>query len=180
MGSISPRNSYRPLGDIAGADLDPDRNSLLDPIPVFHTAAKIARIDLDVDRCRRVAKLSQRGRGSFGRFEHRGAGFLFRRYGDDHRCAGAIRGGKNEPIVVAMGHDERADQPGAHSPAGRPRIFELAVARLKLNPARLREILPEEMRGSGLDGLSILDHRLDAKRLHRSGKALAFRLLAGE
>ena len=86
---------------------------------------------------------------------------------------------QHEPVVVAMRHDERADHPRGHSPARRPRVFELALARLKLNPARLREVLPEEMRGARLDGFSILDHRLDAKRLHRAGKALAFGLLAG-
>ena len=95
-------------------------------------------------------------------------------------CAGEMRGGSIETIVVPMRHDERADHPRAHSPAGRPRIFELAVARLKLDPGCLRKVLPEEMRGACLDGFSILDHRLDAKRAHRPGKALTFRLLAGD
>jgi hypothetical protein len=36
------------------------------------------------------------------------------------------------------------------------------------------------MRSAGLNGLSILHHRLDAKRLHCAGKSFALRLLAGE
>ena len=49
-----------------------------------------------------------------------------------------------------------------------------------LDAARLGEVLPEEVRGAGLDRLAILHHRLDAERLHRAREALAFALLAGE
>ena len=51
---------------------------------------------------------------------------------------------------------------------------------LELNARRLRKILPKKMRGAGLDGLSILSHRFDAKRLEGARKALAFGLLAAD
>ena len=87
---------------------------------------------------------------------------------------------ENEPIIVGVRHDDRADEARAHAPARRPAKLLRARARLKLDPARARKILAEKMRGAGLDRLPVLDHRFDAERLHRAGKAFALGFLAAE
>ena len=52
----------------------------------------------------------------------------------------------------------------------------LPVARLELDPARARKILPEEMRRAGLDRLAVLHHRFDAERLHRARESVRSRI----
>ena len=80
---------------------------------------------------------------------------------------------EDESIVIRMRHDHCADEPCAYAPACRPTELLPAVARLELNAARAREVLPKKMRRSGLDRFAILHHCFDAERLHRAGKALA-------
>src|SRR5205807_9656144 len=86
----------------------------------------------------------------------------------------------DESVIVAMHHDEGADEPGGHPPTGRPPELLCAGARLILDPARARKILPEEMRGPALDRLSVLRHRFDAERLDGAGEAFALGFLAAE
>ena len=81
-------------------------------------------------------------------------------------------------VVVRVRHDDGADEACAHAPARRPRKLLGAVARGELDAARPGKILPEKMRGAGLDGLAILHHRLDAERPHRAGKTLGLRFFA--
>src|SRR5205807_3719323 len=86
----------------------------------------------------------------------------------------------DESVIVAMHHDEGADEPGGHPPTGRPPELLCAGARLILDPARARKILPEKMRGATLDRLSVLRHRFDAERLDGAGKTFALGFLAAE
>jgi len=79
-----------------------------------------------------------------------------------------------------MRHEHSADETRADAPARSPRELLGVLPREKLDAARLGEILPEEVRRAGLDGLAILHHRLDAEGLYRAGKALAFAFFARE
>src|SRR5262249_37511473 len=79
-----------------------------------------------------------------------------------------------------MHHDHHPDHASAHAPACRPAKLLFAVAGLELNSTGAGKILPEEMRGPGLDSFAILDHGFEAKCLNRAGKAFAFRFLADE
>ena len=47
---------------------------------------------------------------------------------------------------------------------------------LELDVERLGEVLAQEMARARLQGLAVLHHRLDAQRVHRSGKLLALAL----
>ena len=87
---------------------------------------------------------------------------------------------QDEPVIVGMRHDDGADQARAHAPARRPPKLLRACARLKLNPARPRKILAEEMRGTRLNRFAILDHRFNAERLDRAREAFALRFLTAE
>src|SRR5437762_13918774 len=79
---------------------------------------------------------------------------------------------QHQALVVAVRHDEAADEPRGRAPAGRPRMIELALLVLKLDVERLREILPEEMARARLQRLAVLHHRLDTQRMNRPGKLL--------
>ena len=112
-----------------------------------------------------VAKLG----GQFvGGFQNRRARFFLWRDRENDNVRRRDPRRQDQAVVVGVRHDQRADQARAHAPARRPAKFLLAVARLKLNSARARKVLPEEMRRAGLDRFSILHHRFDAKCLHRA------------
>ena len=97
VGSVSPRNGCRPFGEIAGTDFDSDWNSLFDPLPVFHTAAKIASIDLDDHSVFSVAKFAQEAAilstasSTAARVSSFGVIAMIT------ACAGEIRGGSMSP-----------------------------------------------------------------------------------
>ena len=46
---------------------------------------------------------------------------------DDDEMGGRDAGRQDEAVVIAMGHDEAADQARRHSPRGRPSKFSLAA-----------------------------------------------------
>ena len=86
----------------------------------------------------------------------------------------------DESIVVRVHHDESSDESRAHAPTGRPGVLELTLAGLELNAGGFGEILTKEVRGSRLDGLAVLHHRLDTIGALGTWEALAFALLAAE
>ena len=94
--------------------------------------------------------------------------------------AGSQFRGEDESVIVAVRHDEGSHEPRRNAPRRRPGVDFLAVLILELDLLGLREVLPQEMRRSRLQGLPILHHRFDCERRHRSGEAFAFRLLASD
>src|SRR6185312_7535811 len=85
-----------------------------------------------------------------------------------------------ETIVVAMRHDDPADEARGYAPARRVREREIAALGLKADVLRAREIGAEVMSSAGLQCLAVLHHRLDRKRVLRPREALVRRLLAGD
>src|SRR5262249_38886592 len=77
---------------------------------------------------------------------------LFRALADHHD--GDVGGGQprrdNQPAVVRVGHDQRADQPRRYPPGGLPDVGLLTVATLESGVERLGEILAEVVRSPGL------------------------------
>ena len=95
-----------------------------------------------------------------------------------------MRGGDarrdDQAVIVRMHHDQGAYEAGAHAPAGGPGVLELSATALEFDASGLGKILTEEMRGSGLNGFAVLNHRLDAISAKRAGEAFALAFLAGE
>ena len=111
MGFVAAGDRGRSLRKIAGANLNADWDTLFDPLPILHAAAQVALVDLDVDRVTVITDFSQRGGDLVGRFKHGGAGFFLWCNGNDYGVSRGDTRRQSESVVVAMGHDERADQP---------------------------------------------------------------------
>ncbi len=166
-----------PLLQIARADFDPHGDPFLDPLPVLDAAAEVALVHLHDDRLAVKRLRAQFLRQLFSGGEDGLARLGLRRDGEDHHVRGGDARREDHPVVVGVRHDERANEPGAHAPACRPGELLAPLARLEADAARLGKVLPEEVRGSRLDRLAVLHHRLDAKRPDGSRKPLALALL---
>ena len=82
--------------------------------------------------------------------------------GHDHDLDGGELWRQNEAVVVGVGHDQSAHKPRRNSPTRCPRVLKFILLVDEFDIKGLCEILPEEMRSSGLQGLAILHHSLDA------------------
>ncbi len=79
-----------------------------------------------------------------------------------------------------MSHDQGPDQAGGNAPRGGVGELLHTLAAGEGNVLGFREILPEIMRGSGLDRLAVLHHRLDRQGHVRSRKTFVLRFLSGD
>ena len=84
-----------------------------------------------------------------------------------------------QPVVVAVGHDDAADHPRRHAPAGRVAQAVAAVPILVTDARGIGEAGAEIMRGAGLQRLAVLHHRLDRIGRDGSREALILGLFAG-
>ena len=48
-------------------------------------------------------------------------------HGDDDHLGGGDLGGQHQAVVVAVGHDHAADEPGGHTPGGLEGVVGLVV-----------------------------------------------------
>ena len=102
------------------------------------------------------------------------------RDGDDHRLHGRDAGREFEPALVAVRHDERADETGGNAPARLIRILEFAVTVEIFDLERGREVFAEIMRGAGLQRFAVQHHRFHRVGVHRPRELLLLRLFARE
>ena len=96
---------------------------------------------------------------------------------DDHFNGGELRR-KDEALVVAVGHDEGAHQAGADAPRGGPNVRLPSFFVGKRDVEGLGEVLTQEVRGAGLQGLAVLHEGFDAIGVLGAGEALALGLHA--
>ena len=81
-------------------------------------------------------------------------------HGDDHDLDGGDAGGQDQAVVVAVGHDDAADHPGGHPPAGLVGVVELVVAAGKGDVKGLGKTIAEVVAGAALEGLVVVHHAL--------------------
>ncbi len=82
-----------------------------------------------------------------------------------------------DAALVAVGHDDGANQTGADAPAGFMRILLRAVLVEVLDFKRLGEIRAKVVARAALKRLAVLHHRLDGIRRARTGKLFLLALL---
>ena len=144
--------------DVAGTDLDAQRRAFHLPFVELPADGLVSFIHFHAD-----ARLTER----VGEFSCLLDDALFMlRDGDDHRLHGRDAGREFEPALVAVRHDERADETGGNAPARLIRILEFAVTVEIFDLERGREVFAEIMRSAGLQRLYLIS-KADAKFLPR-------------
>ena len=93
----------------------------------------------------------------------------------DHHLDGRDARRQHEARVVAVGHDQPADQPRRDAPRRRPHVLQRLVAALELDVEGLGEVLAEVVRGARLQRPAVAHQRLDRVGLVRAGELLGRR-----
>ena len=96
---------------------------------------------------------------------------------DDHLDRGDM-GRQHEAVVVGVGHDEGADEAGAHTPGRGPDILGLVVLVEEGDAEALGKVLSEEVGRAALQRLAVLHHGLDGVGVEGAGEALRLALHA--
>ena len=149
-------------------------------VPVLLAPAQVAVVDLHAQWFIGIAGIRQLALQRVAGAEHRRALFGVLVDRQDHDLLRRKPRRQHHAVVVAVGHDQAADQPRGHPPRGGPGVHERAVAVAEADVARLGEVLPQEVRGAGLQRPAVLHHRLDGVGVDRPGEALARGLLAAQ
>ena len=107
------------------------------------------------------------------------AAFFLGRNGDDDDLLGSHAGRADQAVVVGVHHDERTDHAGGDAPGAGPGELLGIVPPGKADVLGLGEVLPQEVGGSGLDGLAVLHHGFHRVGLFRAGEAFRLRFFPG-
>ncbi len=91
------------------------------------------------------------------------------RYHDD--LGGGEPRREGYPFIVAVYHDQRTDKSSRNTPGGSVDEFTHIVPVQELYAKSLGEVLTKKMRGTCLERLAILHHRLDGVSVYRTRKA---------
>ena len=94
---------------------------------------------------------------------------------DHHLCRRQPRR-HDDPVVVAVRHHQPPDHSGGDTPRRVPRVLLSPLHALELQIELLREILPQEMRRSGLERPVVLHECLEAVCPHRTREPFRVRL----
>ena len=81
--------------------------------------------------------------------------------GDHLHLGGSDHRGQHQAVVVAVGHNDGADQAGRRAPAGLEGILQGIVPAGERHVIGPGEFVAEEVAGTGLQGLVVLHHALD-------------------
>ena len=158
---IAAANNQRVFLQVAWSNFDPDWNTFLDPFPIFNTATNVTPVYLHLERKFAKGLSAQLQREIIARLHDSGTRLLLCCHWQYYNLGRRDPWRQNDPVVVSVHHDQRADQTRGHSPARCPAKFLLAFPVLKLDATRARKILAEKMRCARLDGASVLHHRFD-------------------
>ena len=146
----------RALGEVAGADLDPDRDAL--ELPVDGPAAERG-VDPVVELDPHAGGARARRRSLPRRARHALAVL------DDHARRLDRRQPRRHPqaVVVAVAHDQPADHAGRRCPTRSSSTAAAGPLGVEVADVEgLGEVLPELVAGAHLQGLAVAHHRLAA------------------
>ena len=177
---IAPADCGRIFFKIARTDLETQRYSLLNPLPILNTPAQIAPIDFYFKRCIGKALSAQFKRERITCFQNFDACIFLRGNRQNHNLCWRDSRRQNQTVVIAVHHDDGSHHSRGHTPARSPAKFLFPFAVLELNTARFGKVLSQEMRSAGLNGFPVLHHRFERQGLDRAGELFAFGFRSGE
>ena len=158
--------------DVLRADLDAQRHALHLPVGKLPAGAVVAEIAL-----RAQAGGLQARDELLGLLGHAG---LVRCDGQhDHLDRRDVRR-QDEAAVIAVGHDQAADDPRGHTPRGLVRIGLLVVLVGVGDVERAGEPVAEVVARAGLERLVVVHHALDRIGVHGAGELLLVGLVAAD
>ena len=99
--------------------------------------------------------------------------------GQNDDLNGGDLGGQNQSVIIAVGHDHRADHPGRAAPGGLEGVLLLVVPAGKGNVVGTAELVAEVVGGRALKRLVIFHHALHGVGRFGAGELLLLGLLAG-
>ena len=155
--------------DVAGADLQAHGHALHLPLGKLPAGLLVAVIQLD------AGILADLGGQLAALVQHAG---LVGSHGHDHDLNGRDGRGQDQAVVVAVGHDDGADQAGGRAPGGLERILQGVVAAREGHVIGAAEFVTEVVARAALQGLAVLHHRLDGVGRLGTGKLLLVGLAA--
>ena len=109
MRLIAPPDKNRILGDVPGADFNPQRDPLFNPVPAAR-APDVAIINFHHDFAMVIIFFSQTLRQSFSISHHIFPVFGFSDDRHQDNMGRCDSGRQNEPVIVTVGHDQAPDQ----------------------------------------------------------------------
>ena len=158
--------------DILGAKLHAERHTLHLVLSALPAQAVVAEIDLGADSCGLdLLKQSLRSLGDAG---------LMLGHGHHNHLDGRDAGRQNKAVIVAVGHDDTADNAGGHAPGGLEGVLLLVVLVGEGDVELPGKAIAEEVAGAGLEGLLVVHHALDGVGIHRAGELLLVGLVASD
>ena len=156
-------------------DLEPQRDAPALPLVVLGPGFyPFARVEMGPDAGGQQLTLDPVGDGQHG-------GPILVGFPDRHQHHLVLRQARraDQARVVAVRHDERADQPGGDPPGGVPHVVHPTGGRLERDLERLGEVLSQVVAGARLERLVVLHQRFAAVGPKGAGEALAVGLPAG-
>ena len=160
------------------ADFEADGYAFFDPGPDLVTAAAGAGIDMHAEVLIETGLLFEALSEFFAEFDDLGSVFFFVDEGEDDDLGGCQARGQDESVVVAVGHEQSADQPGGDAPGGGPGVRFLTVLVLEFDFGSFGEVLAEEVAGAGLESFAVLHHAFDAEGGDGAGEAFGIGFFA--
>ena len=85
---------------------------------------------------------------------------------------------EDQTVIVAVGHDDAADDPGGHAPARLVRVAQLVFLIRERDVEGLCKAVSEVVAGAGLQGLAVMHHALDGIGVFRAGELFFLGLVA--
>src|SRR5262249_13441140 len=126
---------------IAWTDLETQRYTLLNPLPILNTPAQIASIDFYFKRSIGKALSPQLERERITCFQNLRARIFLRRNRQNHNLCRSDSRRQNQTVVIAVHHDDGSHHSRSHTPARSPAKLLFPFAVLKLNTARFCKVL---------------------------------------
>ncbi len=96
--------------------------------------------------------------------------------GNDHHLHGRELGRQHQAPVIAVHHQQRANQARADAPRGGVNVLQLSFLVLEGHVKRLGKVLAQVVAGAGLDRAEVLRHRLDGVGVVGTGELLTVAL----
>ena len=167
-GDVAACQGDRALFDVFGADFDAHGHALDFPFVELKARSEVfALVDFEADRALPA------GGDALDGVHHEGfLGVVFVNGDDDDLDGGQARW-HNQTVVVAVGHDECADEARADAPAGGPGELDGIGLVGERDVEGFGEVLAQVVGRAGLQGATVLHHGFDAVGAQGAGELLA-------